>query len=171
MTWRPILDEGDFLAVPCQPVSPLHVYLLRERKLDGPMCLHLLQDGPMVPILQHAARCCFWQISKGLLDKLVEDRAVAVSGVGVFAVVLALLKDILPDASDEDLEAILVKRTWTGGRGQGAEDLPMGVLEEVIDKQDVKEAKDDCLVPGLWGCVPYLAAYVCYHVHVVRTCF
>ena len=146
MTWRPVLDEDDFMAVPCQAASPLRVFLLRGRKLDGPMCVQFVQDGKMVPMLEWAARCCFWQVAKGILDKLLEDRAVeAVSGVGVFAEVLALHKGILPRAPDKDLEAILAKRSWTGHRSQGSEDLPMEVLEEVADKQDVKDARASCL--------------------------
>jgi len=138
LAWAVILDWEDWVALPCRWSSPLSAWKLnghRRLPLTAIVCASV---GEEVPLLRHCARQGFFRTDLVNLNKLVVDLGVGTSHKDLANVMLALVRHLLPDISDEDLLSILQKRL-----PKASEYLDILESEEVSHELD-EEDREAC---------------------------
>ena len=71
--------------------------------------LKLMVDSPPMSILEWAAQNAVWNITRFILEKLAKSLGVGTNGA-LYDLVCGLLKNILPEATEEELLGFMEKR-------------------------------------------------------------
>ena len=108
--WLPTLTFDDYLSIPVKAISPVHYYIILKRNIDSTLGVVYLKTGDYESIIETGARACFWDLNMKSLKILADDRGVKASGPALLDVLEPLIKNILPDLSEQDLTNILQLR-------------------------------------------------------------
>ena len=97
--------------------------------------------GDPQPLLNYAAKQCFWGLSQNELEQLATDLSCELGKVDLLHLLKGLLLKILGPLSQADLTAILNMRGQDPPTDMAGE-LPAEVLADVFDADDAEAVKD-----------------------------
>ena len=132
-------DLRRFYVMLTEVVSPARVGMMDLDGVAGAFIGWRLTGLPTKP-LDHAASQCFWKLPKFILDKIARHLKVEKS-VDEFKLLLNILSCIFPEKTDGELAAILAIRGLAESE-PSLNDLPEGVVDDLVDKGDQIECKD-----------------------------
>eukprot|EP00974_Lingulodinium_polyedra_P103496 10021571-Lingulodinium_polyedra.AAC.1 len=139
MDWAIALSTEDYEVIPCEPIGPLHLHLLRGQQMEGPTGVVLRQTGPPVSMLRHAALAAFWDLDLKHLRMLLELLGLQEpTPASLYGLVQALVQHIVQPASEQELLDILALR---GQIPDTVEAMP-GVAEVMEDLMAPEEQQD-----------------------------
>ena len=139
--WEHCLQRNEILVTPVDVVAPCHGPLVPdELMVSKGICF--LSTGPEQPMMEHAARNCFWKVPRTLLDKLALSLGVPKAGTEM-VLLWRLVTAIFPDMTPEDKANILELR----GKRENEHEIdpsfiPDEAVEELISKDDQEDVKD-----------------------------
>eukprot|EP00974_Lingulodinium_polyedra_P016954 1646032-Lingulodinium_polyedra.AAC.1 len=138
LQWVFVFQHEDFLALPVEVASPLHILILQGGK-SFTRGIGLVAGKP-TGLLQYAAHRCFWRLPRTQIAKICRSEGVPVEPTSTLLELLkALVRKCLPDISTGELAAILSQRACQQG-GPCLGDLPADVFHEAM--KEGPDAKD-----------------------------
>lgn len=138
LKWVVLLDWESWMVVPTAPVSPARQKVLQGGKLAKVSGVLLHRTGEPVPILKHAARNAFWQLSSQQLRKLAEDQGLSCNkGAGAYELVRLLVLHILGPQDDSTMDDIMSLRGLLP-----PDQVPPGLDESIVEAVAGHDAVD-----------------------------
>jgi hypothetical protein len=141
LVWLTCFEYDEFEVLPSRVLSPVALYMALERKITPFMGIVLLATGDAISLLRHAATHCFWDLQMPTLKAVGASLGLAADDTDLMGVLEALVKHVLPGASDGEVRDILAKRGVAPCEDLGAIDVPHGVIEEICPDEDVEEVR------------------------------
>lgn len=129
------------------PLQQFMAYSSVPRAVWGEWQLVAMPTSASAPLLQVAARCCFWELPKTWLEKVAKAEHYDIEGkTDTFGVLWALVKGIL-EVSDEEAINIMAVRLGSNARDKSSGGLSALLdCEEIhwcLDKNDQEDLKQD----------------------------
>ena len=100
-----------------------------------------MATGPVCPLLVHAARQCFWQLPRVVLQKLASFRRLGSRWPSELLLLRALLESILGELDEEAVLRLLQLRP-PGTPVLTSDFLPPEISREMAHPDDLKDLKD-----------------------------
>ena len=127
-TWINPLLLDDYDVCPTTIVSPLHLWVANRRKVHENSGVVFLQSGDYLPIMEHAATQCFWQMPLTQLKTLIKELDLTPPTPDLYGHLSMLIKNYLNHLSVDELHEILAMRTV----------VPVDPLAEVLDASQLE---------------------------------
>lgn len=140
LPWTCVLDDESIEVLPTDVMGP-NVRLALPAKLKGPSAVCWLATGPVCPLLVHAARQCFWQLPRVVLQKLASFRRLGSRWPSELLLVRALLESILGELDEEAVLRLLQLRS-PAAPVLTSDLLPPEIVQEMAHPDDLKDLKD-----------------------------
>ena len=110
LEWGVILDWADWHALPCEWVSPLHLWKLNGHRRPGCTAIAALKVDDEMPLLRYCALQGFFRTDLTHLTKLLHEQGGTSASRALHHVLTALVELIIPDIQPETLLGILQRR-------------------------------------------------------------
>ena len=140
-TWINPLLLDDYDVCPTTIVSPLHLWVANRRKVHENSGVVFLQSGDYLPIMEHAATQCFWQMPLTQLKTLIKELDLTPPTPDLYGHLSMLIKNYLNHLSVDELHEILAMRTVVPVDPM-AEVLDASQLELVFNQDELKVVED-----------------------------
>ena len=137
LTFLPVCDWDACEIIPTRPQCPARAFIAEGRRLSANLGISAIQSGDADTILRYAANHAFWQLPLATLEKLAREKDVWAKGYDLYAVVKALVVNIL-DPSKERLGEILALR-GVAPRDDKLELLSEELVGDVLGKGEVDQ--------------------------------
>ena len=111
--WLDPQEMNDFMIVPTDIISPLHLFIASKKKVLLESGVVFLQIGDDVGAMKHMAFNCFFDIPCNDLTTLCEERDLHPASPDLYGTLKVVLSDELKDISVHHISDILLLRTRT----------------------------------------------------------
>ena len=131
------ISMDDYDAIPTKIVSPIHLWLATGRRVHAKSGIVLLQDGDEMPLMEQAARNCFYNLPLYRLKTLCAQQDLHPPSPDLLGHLTVLILLYLPEATDDEVRDILEKRAIVR-ENPVADLLADEALEQLFPQEDLK---------------------------------
>ena len=129
-TWISPLELDEFDGIKTQVISPIHFWLLSNKKRHLHHGIVLLEVEPPQPLIVMAAQACFYDMNMAKLKTLCAEKELEPTTPDLLGHIEVLVHEILPHLSPDDVNKILEQRC----------EVPVDPLQELVPDDDVRAA-------------------------------